>query len=732
MAAKELKTATENLTCPVCHQVFRNPKYLSCYHSYCEECLERMQNHSRSPTAASYIICPECRKETVVPAGVKELPNNFFINRLVDEFILKRKVEGEEDVKCDNCDEDDPVVSYCPDCSIFLCQVCNEAHKRDKRSRGHSIVPLTELQSNKDVSVVAKVKIPMCKEHDYELKHYCETCEELVCLYCTTKEHSNHSHNTVKKMADKHRNELQKITSPVEEMIKGLSDAHRNIDDVKKKVKQQGDEVDKKIDEHYDALIQKLTKQKEQLKQQAHDAVSQKENALTVQLKEVENMQTEVLSVKELKDAIDNSSDQEALSAKKQVIVRMQQITDKYKRLNVQPSQSATMEFISTEESLPQLGKVLTNVDAGTFEVKSFPNHVTVGKELKFSIITKYRNGSQCSVGGSEVSVHVRSSNGEVTHAQIKDNDDGSYTISLVPRQAGKVKLFVSINGQQTSGSPYNLVQYVDYATVGTSSIVVNNDDNMDLPWGIGFSKNGSMWAVADYSKPCVYIYDDQNQLIHSFGSEEQFKIPAGIAFDENNYLYVTDRGSNNVKKFDIKGTYRLQLGSQKVGLHDPVGITAHKNKIYVADYKCDCVFVFQNTSQFLHVIGKGKIQGPYDVAVSCNNSLLVAGWTNGCIYRFTLDGNYIDKFGEAGSARGLLCNPSSLTIDSNGFILVAEFSNNRVSVFDKTGKFVHCFGSMGYNNGQFQNPLGIALAPNGNIIYVSDTDNNRIQIFSI
>ena len=731
MAAKELKRATDNLACPVCYQVFKNPKYLSCYHSYCEKCLVGMQCHSA--TAPARITCPECRKDTVVPPeGVKELPNNFFINRLVDEFILKRKVEGEEDVKCDNCDEDDFIVSYCPDCSFFLCQVCNEAHKRGKRSRGHGIVPLTELRSNKDVSLVAKVKVPMCKEHDYELKHYCETCEELVCLYCTTKEHSDHSHNTVKKMADKHRNELQKITSPVEEMIKGLSDAHRNIDNVKKKVRQQGDEVDKKIDEHYNALIQKLTKQKEQLKQQAHDAVLQKEKALTMQLKEVENMQSEVLSMKELKDAIENGSDQEALSAKKQVIVRMQQVTDKYKKLNVQPSQSATMEFISTEESLPQLGKVLTDVDAGTFEVKSFPNHITVGKELKFSIITKYRNASQCSIGGSEVSVHVKSSTGEVTHAQVEDNNDGSYTISFTPRQAGKMKLFVSINGQQTSGSPYNLVQYVDYATVGRSSVVVNNDDDMDLPWGIGFSKNGSMWAVADYSKPCVYIYDDQNQLIHSFGSKEQFKIPAGIAFDENNCIYVTDRGSINVKKFDIKGTYLLQLESKKAELCDPVGITAHKNKIYVADYKCDCVFVFQNTSQFLHAIGKGRIRGPYDVAVSCNSSLLVASWTNGCIYRFTLDGNYIDKFGETGSGSDLLCNPSSLTVDANGFILVAEFSYNRVSVFDKTGKFVHCFGSIGCNNGQFQHPLGIALAPDGNIIYVSDTDNNRIQIFSI
>ena len=727
MAAKELKRATENLACPVCFQVFRNPKYLSCYHSYCEECLEKMQNQS------SKVICPECRKETEIPAeGVKELPNNFFINRLVDEFILKRKVEGEEEVKCDKCDEDDSVVSYCPDCSLFLCQVCNEAHKRDKRSRGHGIVPLTELRSNTNVSLVAKVKVPMCKEHDYELKHYCETCEELVCLYCTTKEHSDHSHDTVKKMADKHRNELHKVTSPVEEMIKGLSDAHSNINNVKKKVKQQSDEVDKKIDEHYDVLIQKLTKQKEELKQQAHDAVSQKEKKLTVQLKEVENMQTEVLVMKELKDAIEKGSDQEALSAKKQVIDRMQRTTDRYKKLNVQPLQSATMEFVSTEESFPQFGKVLTNVDTGTFEVKSFPNHITVGKELEFSIITKYCNGSQCSIGGSKVSVHVESSSGEVTHAQVKDNNDGSYTISLVPQQAGKVKLFVSINGQQTSGSPYNLVQYVDYTTVGRSSIVVNNNGDMDLPWGIGFSKNGSMWAVADYSKPCVYIYDDQNQLIHSFGSQIQFKIPAGIAFDDNNHLYVTDRGSITVKKFNINGKFLLQFASQKAGLRDPVGITAHKNNIYIADYKCDCVFVFQNTSQFVHAIGKGQMQGPYDVAVSSNNSLLVAGWANGCIYRFTLDGNYIDKFGETGSGTGLLCNPSSLTVDSNGFILVAEFSNNRVSIFDKTGKFVRCFGSVGYDNGQFQHPLGIALAPNGNIIYVSDTDNNRIQIFSI
>jgi len=73
----------------------------------------------------SKIRCPECRQEAVVPVGgVKELANDFFINCMVDELVLQCKVGGEEEVKCDECDEDDPVVSYCPQCKVFLCHVC--------------------------------------------------------------------------------------------------------------------------------------------------------------------------------------------------------------------------------------------------------------------------------------------------------------------------------------------------------------------------------------------------------------------------------------------------------------------------------------------------------------------------------------------------------------------------------------------------------------------------------
>ena len=383
----------------------------------------------------SKIICPECRKEAIVPAGgVKDLPNNFFINRMVDELVLKRKVEGEE-VKCDECDEDEPVVAYCPECNMFFCQPCNESHKRSKRFQGHGIVPLAELRSSKDVTIQPKAKAPMCKEHDIELLFYCETCEQLVCMYCTVKEHNGHNHDTVKKMATKHRNELKEVTAPVDEMIRDLSEAHDNIDKMGKKIRQQGDEVDKKIDQHYDELVKKLMKQKEQLKQQAHDAVSQKQKALRVQLGEVEYAQAEVLSMKELKDAIEKSSNQEALSAKKQVIDRMQQITNKFNKLNTDPVQSATMEFVPSKESFPQFGQLFTHIDPGVCEVVNLPSRIAVGKELKFCIITKYRNGSQCSIGGSKVSVQLECNTGEVRSAQVKDNNDGSYMASLVAQK---------------------------------------------------------------------------------------------------------------------------------------------------------------------------------------------------------------------------------------------------------------------------------------------------------
>ncbi|XP_065900535.1 E3 ubiquitin-protein ligase TRIM56-like [Dysidea avara] len=138
----DLKIVEDNLTCPICYELFQNPKCLPCQHTYCEGCLERVQKVSK-------ISCPECRAEASVPAGgVKELPTSFVISRLLDELSLKKKATTEKKYKCGKCNDDVPVVSYCGDCTTFLCQSCRELHQRSKIYGGHHVVPLAEMKDH--------------------------------------------------------------------------------------------------------------------------------------------------------------------------------------------------------------------------------------------------------------------------------------------------------------------------------------------------------------------------------------------------------------------------------------------------------------------------------------------------------------------------------------------------------------------------------------------------------
>ena len=78
--------------------------------------------------------------------------------------------------------------------------------------------------------------------------------------------------------------------------------------------------------------------------------------------------------------------------------------------------------------------------------------------------------------------------------------------------------------------------------------------------------------------------------------------------------------------------------------------------------------------------------------------------------YTFTLDGDYVRRFGTYRTAIGQLSYPYDVAVDLYGFVLVDDTSNHRVSIFDKHGSCINCFGSTGSAVGQFQRPIGIAI----------------------
>ena len=50
---------------------------------------------------------------------------------------------------------------------------------------------------------------------------------------------------------------------------------------------------------------------------------------------------------------------------------------------------------------------------------------------------------------------------------------------------------------------------------------------------------------------------------------------------------------------------------------------------------------------------------------------------------------------------------------------------------FSSNGTFISRLGGYGAGNGMLKSPTGIAIDPSSGNIYVDDTDNHRIQVFS-
>jgi len=624
-----------------------------------------------------YYQSPNFKQESKASTeGAQEMANNF-INSMMDELVARCKVEGDNEVKCDECGSNKLVLRCCPDCNVFLCYNCTDVHKCKKRFCGHSIA------SRNEVSEI-DIEIELCAVHNTQLRYYCETCEQLVCMYCTVKDHCGHNHDTVMKMAGKYRHELKEVTASIEKAIAKVSEARVNIDKMRMKIRQQGDEVNKKIDQHcnelmenlvqikqkgmcdkvnkginqpYDELFRNLIDHKKRLKQQVHDTVTQKEKSVTARLQEVEYVQAEMVSLKEVKDAVERSSDQEAMSTKKDVMVHIQQITEKYKKLNTQPVKLVSMEFVPSQNPFPQFGQLFVHV-----------------------INTK--------------------------HPLAFINDVHTKTTSVIP-----------------------------YTTLSKPSKIVRTDQKVDYPWGIEFCENGT-WAVTLFTKHCVCIFDKQDILVRKFGgkgsNDKQFYHPCGIAFEGTDHLYVADRDNHRIQKFNVKGNYLLMFGgrgSKDGKLEFPCGITVHKGSVFVADSENSRISVFHSNGQFRRTIGEGHLDCPHDLAVT-DDHLVIADYGKHCICTFTVEGHFVSKFGTRGTGNKELCSPRGLTVDSKGFILVTD-KNCRVSIFSKDGNCVHQFGACGSDGGQFYKHSGIAISLDGDI-YVCDGGNHRVQIFYI
>ncbi|WP_376792566.1 flippase activity-associated protein Agl23 [Thermoflexus sp.] len=133
---------------------------------------------------------------------------------------------------------------------------------------------------------------------------------------------------------------------------------------------------------------------------------------------------------------------------------------------------------------------------------------------------------------------------------------------------------------------------------------------------------------------------------------------------------------------------------------------------------------------------GPGQFNEPWGIAVAPDGSIYVADLWNHRIQQLAPDGRFLRAWGgfapiseDPQDQPGLFYGPRELAVVGDR-LYVTDTGNKRVQVFTLDGRFIAAWGGPGILPGQLDEPVGIAALPDGNLV-IADTWNRRIQILT-
>lgn len=176
----------EELTCPVCLELFQEPHLLPCGHNFCLQCVKRLKNKW-----SGSLKCPECRKthQCNVP-----LQKNYRLANIATEYRKRGQLSSgllkttPVHIACDYCmDEQAPAVKTCLKCEVSMCGEHLKPHLERPAFREHPLVrPLGDLKNRR------------CPEHDEMFRYYCLDDKVCICNACTIEgQHAGHTIKTL-------------------------------------------------------------------------------------------------------------------------------------------------------------------------------------------------------------------------------------------------------------------------------------------------------------------------------------------------------------------------------------------------------------------------------------------------------------------------------------------------------------------------------------------------------
>ena len=502
--SKEVQKRVEDeITCPICHDHFDEPKILPCCHYYCKKCIERLvlrAGHKRA------FACPECRSETVLPQNDPNLLQTaFFVNRMKELHTKMEKAEGKIEALCELC-SGDKATAFCRHCTEFICEECVKIHQKIKTFSGHKVTSLEELKKGKSKEILMKKPPPpTCAVHDEQMKIYCFDCNRLICRDCTMIDHKKHKYEFVKMTAPKTKEKIIENLTPLKEIRVSLCGATENIRSSKSDVKTQGESVATTIEQSFNELHEIIEQCKQQLMKKASSVTKGKLDRLSIQEKGFEMASNTIQSLVDfVEQNIENATEEELMTIHSQILKRINEETRKHQCSNgdLEPVEKANLQVqLECRKEVTKVLKEKTNLLELSVEGAGMRG-AEVGKPALVKVSCK-------SLEPVTIASKLTSKHGSA-EAKVEKKENCVYEIKYVPRARGRHNLEITANGLPVTGSPYTVVVKIPPTQLGKPLKVIGGVKN---PIGIAINSAGNVLVAEESSD--VKVLDKSGRILH-------------------------------------------------------------------------------------------------------------------------------------------------------------------------------------------------------------------------
>lgn len=142
------------------------------------------------------------------------------------------------------------------------------------------------------------------------------------------------------------------------------------------------------------------------------------------------------------------------------------------------------------------------------------------------------------------------------------------------------------------------------------------------------------------------------------------------VKIDPADNIWVTDKGSDMVIKFDPEGRVLMVFGRKQEASDEDTAPLKHPKPPLPAE--------------------DGRFRQVTDVAWDAAGDTFISdGYINSRVAKVDKNGNWLKSWGDRGTGPGQFNTPHSIATDAQGNVYVADRGNHRIQVFDSDGKFL-------------------------------------------